>query len=69
MLFFAKTQAEADESRELLTAAKGDMCVFQAGNLGGVAFATSLRAIITEHAAGECHCPAAKKFGWRGSGR
>ena len=56
-----QTQAEADESRELLTAAKGDMCVFQAGNLGGVAFATSLRAIITEHAAGEMSLPGGKK--------
>jgi hypothetical protein len=56
-----QTQAEADESRELLTAAKEDMCAFQAGNLGGVAFATNLRAIITEHAAGEMSLPGGKK--------
>jgi hypothetical protein len=56
-----QTQAEADESRELLTAGKGDMVVFQAGNLGGVAFATNLRAIITEHSAGIMSLPGGKK--------
>jgi hypothetical protein len=56
-----QTQAEADESRELLTAAKGDMCVFQAGNLGGVAFATNLRKLNTRFLAKKVTSPGGKK--------
>jgi hypothetical protein len=46
-----QTQAEANESGELLTAAaKQDVGTIQVGNLGGVAFSTNLRCIITEYA-------------------
>ena len=56
-----QTQAEAQESGELLTAAaKQDMGTIQVGNLGGVAFATKLRCIITEHAAGKMTLPGGK---------
>jgi molybdenum-dependent DNA-binding transcriptional regulator ModE len=57
-----QTQAEADESRELLTAAaKEHMGIFQSGNLGLVGFGKNLRSIITEHAARKMTLPGGKK--------
>lgn len=56
-----QTEAEADESRELLTAAaKEHMGVFQAGNLGGVAFASKLRAVNTKFVAKKVASPSGK---------
>jgi hypothetical protein len=57
-----QTEEEAVESVELLTAAATqDMGTIQVGNLGGVAFATKLRCIITEHAAGKMTLPGGRK--------
>lgn len=57
-----QTQAEADESRELLAAAaKEHMLIIQAGNLGGIAFASRLRVFNTKFVAKQVTKPGGKK--------
>lgn len=57
-----QTQAEAQESGELLTAAaKQDMGTIQVGNLAGVAFSTKLRCIGTAYAAEKMTLPGGRK--------
>ena len=57
-----QTQAEADESGELLTAAaKEHIGLFQSGNLGGVAFASKLRVVNTRFVTRQATSPGGKK--------
>jgi hypothetical protein len=56
-----QTQAEAQESGELLAAAKPDMGTIQVGNLAGVAFSTKLRCIGTAWAVEKMTLPGGRK--------